>query len=67
MDPQAKPRYCKAHPVPYPVQTVVKQELDRSVSEGILESVKFADWASPIIPVLKADGRSVRICGDFKL
>ena len=37
------------------------------VSEGILESVQFADWAAPIVPVLKNDGQSVRICGDFRL
>ena len=37
------------------------------MSEGILESVKFVDWGSPIVPVLKADGCSIRICGDFKL
>ena len=67
VDPQAKPKYCKARPIPYSMRTVVEQELDRLVSNGILEPVQFADWASPIVPVLKADGRSVRICGDFKL
>ena len=45
----------------------MEQELDRLVSAGILEPVQFAEWASPILPVLKADGRSIRICGDFKL
>ena len=48
------------------MHTVVEQELDRLVSNGILEPVQFADWASPIVPVLKADGHTVRICGDFK-
>ena len=67
LDPQAKPRYCKARPIPYSMRTVVDQELDRLVSNGILEPVQFADWACPIVPVLKVDGRSVRICGDFKL
>ena len=43
----------------------VEQELDRLVSEGILEPVQFADWAAPIVPVLKSDGQSVGICGDF--
>ena len=46
------------------MQTIVEDSL---VSDGILEPVQFADWASPIVPVLKADGRSVRIYGDFKL
>ena len=67
VDPQSKPRYCKARSIPHSMHTVVEQELDRLVSNGILEPVQFADWASPIVPVLKADGRSVRICGDFKL
>ena len=48
------------------MQTIVEQELDCLVGERILEPPKFADWASPIVPVLKADGCSVRIC-DFKL
>ena len=45
----------------------VEQELDRLVSEGILEPVQFADWAGLIVPVLKSDRRSVRISGDFQL
>ena len=49
------------------MRTVAEQELDRLVSNGILEPVQFADWASPIVPVLKADEHSARICGDFKL
>jgi hypothetical protein len=34
--------------------------------QGVLEPVEFADWAAPIVPVLKSDKQSVRICGDFK-
>ena len=41
--------------------------LDRLVAEGIIEPVQFADWAAPIVPVVKQDKVSVRICGDFKL
>ena len=36
------------------------------MQEGILESVEYAEWASPIVPVLKKDKSSVRVCGDFK-
>ena len=28
--------------------------------------VPFSEWATPIVPVLKADG-SVHICGDYKV
>ena len=31
-----------------------------------MESVEYAEWAAPIVPVLKND-QSVRICGDFKV
>ena len=37
------------------------------VSQGIIEPVKFADWAALIVPVMKSDKESVRICGDYKL
>ena len=33
----------------------------------MLEPVQFADWAAPIVPVLKSDKKSVRICGDFSV
>ena len=26
----------------------------------------MSDWASLIVPVLKSDGKSVLVCGDFK-
>ncbi len=28
--------------------------------------MEFADWAVPIVPVVKTDG-SVRLCGDYKV
>ena len=67
IDVGAKPRFCKARTVPYSMRGQVEKELDRLVSEGILEQVQFSEWAAPIVPVLKADKSSVRICGDFKL
>ena len=36
------------------------------MAEGTLKPVQFAERAAPIIPVLKRDGESVRICSDFK-
>ena len=43
----------------------MEQELERLLSL-IIEPVQFSDWAAPIVPVLKSDGR-VRICGDYKV
>ena len=67
VDPNATPRFCKARPVPYALYGKVDEELQRLEKDGILEPVQFADWAAPIVTVLKADGKAVRICGDFKV
>ena len=45
---------------------MIKCELDRLQSEGIISPVEYSDWAVPIIPTLKAGG-TVRICGDYTM
>ena len=67
VDPAVKPRFCKARSVPYSMRSLVEDELDRLVQQGIIEPVQFADWAALIVPVLKSDKKSVRICGNFKM
>ena len=44
----------------------MEQELDHLQNAGVIEPIQFSDWAAPIVPVVKPNGR-VRICGDFKL
>ena len=48
------------------MRNLVEKELERLQLQGIIEPVKFSDWAAPIVPVLKKDG-GIRICGDYKL
>ena len=67
VDPTAKPVFCKAHSLPYAMKVKVEEELEWLVKQGILEPVEFAEWAAPIMPVVKSDKSSVCICGDFKL
>ncbi len=66
VDPTATPRFYKPRSVPYALRQKIETELDRMLGEGIIEPVKYSEWACPIVPVLKPDS-SVRICGDFKL
>ena len=66
VDARAKPKFFKSRPVPYSMRVSIEEELERLVSQGILQPVQFSEWAMPIVPVLKQD-RSVRICGDFKV
>ena len=60
------PNYFKPRSVPYALKRNVEEELDRLVQTKVIEPVRYSDWAIPIVPVLKADGK-VRVCGDYKL
>ncbi|PIK41134.1 hypothetical protein BSL78_22016 [Apostichopus japonicus] len=40
---------------------------DRLQSEGIITPIQFADWAAPIVHILKGDKSSIQICGDYKV
>ena len=59
VDPNARLHFCKARSVSYAMTGKVEKELKRLEKEGIIEPVQFADWAAPIVAVLKADGKSV--------
>ena len=66
MESDAQPRFYHPRPVPHALRQKVEAEIRRLEKEGVMESVKFSEWAAPIVPVVKSDG-SIRICGDFKL
>ena len=44
----------------------IEEELDRLEAIGAIVKVDHSDWASPIVPVPKKDGK-YRICGDYKV
>ena len=67
VDPEATPRFCKARTLPYAMREKVEQEIDRLLAEGIIEPIEYADWAAPVVAVLKSDRKSVRLCGDFRM
>ena len=54
------------HVALYALKGKVKQELERLESTGIISPVEFADWAAPIVPMVKTNG-TIRICGDYKV
>ena len=49
------------------MQPLVETALNKLVAQGVIEPVQFSDWATPIIPVLKADKKTIQICGDFSI
>ena len=60
--PEVKLKTCA---VPYILKQKVSEELDKLEHQGVISPVKTAQWAAPIVPVVKHNG-SIRICGDFK-
>ena len=66
VNPNARPRFYKACPVPHAIQGKLKLELDRLEREKIIRPIQFSNWAAPVVPVIKRDG-TVRVCGDYKL
>ena len=61
----AAPKFCKARTIPFALEESVKAELKRLEDEGVLKSISFSEWASPVVVVTKPGG-GIRICGDFK-
>ena len=55
VDSDVKPLFHRARSVPYSIREIVEEELQRLQEEGFLEPVEMADWAAPIVPVLKQD------------
>ena len=66
LKPDHVPRFCQARVVPYALRPKVEAEIERLCEKGIISPVKFREWATPIVPVVKKNGE-VRICGDFKV
>ncbi|XP_037806013.1 uncharacterized protein LOC119600060, partial [Lucilia sericata] len=62
---ETDPIYRSSYAVPYRMRKLVEEELARLCDSGIIEPIKYSDWASPIVVVPKKD--SIRICVDFKV
>ena len=62
----ATPRFFKPRPVPFAIKDAISQELTRLEHQGTISPVKHSQWATPIVPVPKKDGK-FRICGDYKV
>lgn len=64
--PNTNPIFLKARPVPFALRELVEAELNKLEKQGILVKVNHSEYATPIVPVMKANGK-VRICGDYKV
>ena len=62
----AAPRFFKPRPVPFAIKDAISQELNRLEKQGTISPVTHSQWATPIVPVPKKDGK-FRLCGDYKV
>lgn len=67
IDEQAVPIFCKARSLPYAMHDLVNKEIDNLVKDNIIYPVSQSEWATPLVCILKPDGKSVRLCADFKV
>ena len=63
MDINAKPFVHKAYNLPFKLRDKVSDQLDQMEKVGIIEKVEYADWASPMVVVVKPN-KDLRICFD---
>ena len=63
----ATPKFHRPRPVPFALKGVIEEELKRLEEKRIVK-VSHSEWAAPIVPVPKKDGK-VRVCtcGDYKV
>ena len=66
LNPDARPVFLKHRPPPFALKEKIAEEIDKQVSQGILEPVKTSRWAAPVVPVQKSSG-GLRLCGSYDL
>src|SRR5260221_3283612 len=60
-----RPVKCKNYPVPLALRGQLDEELDSMLRLGVIEPSN-APYASPVVMVKKQDGKSYRVCTDFR-
>ena len=62
----ARPTFCKARPVPLPLEELVDKSLSDLEKKGVIKPVSSSAYASPVVWIRKPDG-SLRMTADFKV
>lgn len=66
LKPDANPIFCRPRTVPFALKNRVEEEIDRLEKDGIIEKCSFSDWATPVVPIVKPNGK-IRLCADYSV
>lgn len=66
IDKNAKPVFFKPRPVPFAWKEAIEKDLQDLIENDVLEPVETSDWGTPLVPILKPNGK-LRICGDYEV
>jgi len=67
LNEHTQPPFCKARPVPFAMQTKVKEAIDKMESNAVIKTVESSTCAAPIAGVRKKNTDEIRICGHFSV
>lgn len=62
-----KPIFHKPRPIPYAFKDKVEAELIKLEKQGVIEKVENSKWGTPLVPVLREDGDTLRLCANYKI
>ena len=62
----AVPKFNRPRTTAIAMKARIEEELNRQEKLGILEKIDTAEWAAPVVPVIKPSG-AIRLCGDYKV
>ena len=58
------PKFMKARTVPFAIRSKLDEAIKELEDADIIERVESSQWASPLVSVLKSNGK-IRLCGDY--
>ena len=67
LEVSGEPVFMKRRLIPYGQREGVQKAIAKMEHDGILTRVNSSAWATPIVVAIKSDGRTPRICGDYRL
>ncbi|XP_060804322.1 uncharacterized protein K02A2.6 [Amyelois transitella] len=66
IDKDVKPVFHKPIPIPHAFKEKVDEELRKLEREGVITKVESSKWGTPLVPVVKDNGK-LRLCANYKI